>query len=326
MAIDYKVGTRLDFPFTRHRAKARAPRVPLITLLALGAAVILLPRDGAPPAAETQADQAYAAPSHLAASAAPAVAASGPVQPADLLDDPRVVAALSLKPLDWSHLSTKRYHPTAAPSTYKTPGDNETLASWSGDVGPGSGHLALTGAGLDSNAAALGFNADAAYAPGPVHFDLGVNGSQSGSWNALATGRFNAGKLTFTATRSESGTLNAGLSPGAIGASVTANSDIAAGLSLNAALNWSRSDGSADDTRSYQGGVAVTHDLGSDLKLVGSASITGSATDSWLATPLVSGSAGLQWAPGGGPALSAAVSDQIGSSYQLSMAAARSFN
>lgn len=42
--------------------------------------------------------------------------------------------------------------------------------------------------------------------------------------------------------------------------------------------------------------------------------------------PAVSGSAGLQWSPGGGSALSASISDQIGGSYHLSMAMARPFN
>lgn len=84
--------------------------------------------------------------------------------------------------------------------------------------------------------------------------------------------------------------------------------------------------GSADDTRSYSGGLDLSHDLASELKLVGSASVSGSGTDSWLAMPAVSGSASLQWSPGGGSALSASISDQIGGSYHLSMAVVRPFN
>jgi hypothetical protein len=331
LTTDCRAVTRRDFPLARRKAMSHMPRVPLAALLALAAALILLPRDGTAPASVSPAAHGQDAPARLTAAAtslksAPVTSAPKAVLPLDLLDDPRVVAALSLPHPDWQHLSTKRYHPAAASSTYKTPSGAETLANWDAKLGPGSGHLAITGTGLDSRAAALGFNAGAAYAPGPVHFDLGITGSQSGNWNALVTGRLSAGKLTFTASRSESGTLDAGLAPGQLAAGVAADSEIVAGLTLHGALNWSRSDGSADDTRSYQGGIAVSHDLGSELKLVGNASVSGSGTDTWLASPLVSGSAGLQWTPGGGPALSAAVSDQLGGSYQLSMAAARSFN
>jgi hypothetical protein len=287
---------------------------------------ILLPRNDAAPASARHPDHARAAAADFAAAAAPADPAAAAVMPLDLLDDPRIVAALSPPRPDWQHLSTKRSHPAPVLAARRAPGATETLANWSASLGPGSGHLTITGTGLDSRAAALDVNAGAAYAPGPLHFDFGVTGGQSGNWNALATGKLDAGKLTFTASRSESGTFDTGLAPGQLAAGVAANSDLLAGLSLHGALNWSHSDGSANDTRSYQGDISLSHDLGRELKLVSEAAISGSANDTWLVAPVVSGSAGLQWTPGGGPALSAAISDQLGSSYRLSMAAARPFN
>jgi hypothetical protein len=288
-----------------------------------------MPRSAAPPAETSPAapaPKATVATTPATPAAPPIDPMSEAVRPLNLLADPRVIAALSPPRPDWHRPTTKRPHPGGTPAARKTLGDSETLMKLNASLGPGSGHLAITGTGLNSHAAALGFNAGAAYKPGPVQFDLGLNGTQSGSWNALATGKLNAGKLTFTATRSESGSLETGLAPGQLAASVAANSDITAGLSLHGTLNWSRNDGSATDTRSYSGGIDLSHDLGTELKLIGNASVTGSGTDTWLAMPAVSGSAGLQWSPGGGPALSASISDQIGGSYHLSMAVARPFN
>jgi hypothetical protein len=317
----------LAFAEARPGAEERAPRMPVAPLLAFTAAILLVvPRSATPPA---EMSPAAPAPSPLVAAspAAPLIdPTSEAVRPLNLLADPRVVAALSPPRPDWHRPSTQRPHPGGTPAARKTLGDTETFMKLDASLGPGSGHLAITGTGLNSHAAALGFNAGAAYKPGPIQFDLGLTGTQSGSWNALATGKLDAGKLTFTASRSESGSLETGLAPGQLAASVATNSEILSGVTLHGALNWSRNDGSATDTRSYSGGIDLSRDLGTELKLIGNASVTGSGTDTWLAMPAVSGSAGLQWSPGGGPALSASISDQIGGSYHLSMALARPFN
>jgi hypothetical protein len=321
--------TRFVFAEARPRAGGRASRIPVAPLLAFTAAILLVvPRSATPPD-ETSPTLPAPAPKVPVAAvpAAPSVdPTSEAVQPFNLLADPRIVAALAPPRPEWHRPTTKRPHPGGTPAVRKTLGDTETLMKLDASLGPGSGDLTITGTGLNSHAAALAFNAGAAYKPGPIQFHLGLNGTQSGGWNALATGKLNAGKLTFTASRSESGSLETGLAPGQLAASVAANSEIVAGLSLHGTLNWSRNDGSATDTRSYSGGIDLSQDLGTELKLIGNASVTGSSTDTWLAMPAVSGSAGLQWSPGGGPALSASISDQIGGSYHLSMALARPFN
>jgi hypothetical protein len=319
--------SRLVLVEARPRARGRVPRIPVAPLLAFTAAIVLVvPRGVTSPAETSPAAPAPNAPVAVASATTPIGPMSEVVRPLKLLADPRFVAALSPPRPDWHRPTTKRPHPGGTPAARKALGDNETLMKLATSLGSGSGHLALTGTGLTSHAATLGFDAGAAYLPGPIRFDLGLTGSQSGNWNARAAGKLDAGRLTFTASRSESGSLETGLAPGQLAASVAGSSEIVAGLSLHGALNWSRHDGSATDTRSYSGGIDLSHDLGTELKLIGNASVAGSGTDTWLAMPAVSGSAGLQWSPGGGPALSASISDQIGGSYHLSMAVARPFN
>ena len=261
--------------------------------------------------------------------------------PMDLFDNPEIAAALAAiaqpgvnalappmsPPPDWNALVAAANHfSPPVPPAYRRPGNAETLASWTGDVGEGSAHLAVIGNNLLSNATWLGVQAGASYAPAPFAFGMDVNGDQSGAWNAAASSQVAAGVLKFAASGRFASNIRSLVGSGQVGGSVSVSSAISESLSLDGALNWSRGLTSNSDVRGYQGTARVSRALGSDVKLIGTATVSGGASNTWVAPPQVYGSAGVQWTPGGGPALSASISDQFGGDYRLAMGASRPFN
>lgn len=260
--------------------------------------------------------------------------------PLEMRSDPEIASALAaiaqsgadgLAPPphtapDWNRLAAGTLGVSRG-TTYRTAGNAETLATWGSDEGKRSARLAVTGNNLLSpTSAVLGVKAAASYVPGPYTVGLDWTGSQSGAWNGIASSQISAGNLKLGASGSFASSVTNLVGSGQVGGSVSASSAVTESLSLNGALNWSRGLTGTTDARGYTGTAQLSQPLGSDLKLVGTATVSGGVATIWAAPPQVLGNAGLQWTPSDGPAVSATVSDQLGGSYRLAMGANRSFN
>ena len=260
----------------------------------------------------------------------------------DLLGDPDVAAALAaiaragesgvdvLAPPapttpDWNKLAAADDNVPGGTRSYQTPGSGQaTLVSWNFATGDRSGHLAVTGANMLASAS-LGVNAGATLTPtGPVQLNVGLNGSENGAWNSLLSSQVALGKMKLTASGTYADKIGTQTDAGQLGYSVTAGSDLTDQLSVNGALNWSRADTSATDSRGYHGAVHLNRDLGSDLKLTGELGVSASGPQSWVLAPQGYATTGLQWAPGGSSVVSATLTDQSGT-YRLAAAAGHTF-
>jgi len=237
---------------------------------------------------------------------------------------------LSLPPPDapdWNQRAAEADGVASSERAYQTPGKGSaTLATWTYTGGSRSANVAMTGSNLASdNSATVGMNAGATLSPGPLQFNAGLGGSDSGAWNGLAGSQLALGSAKFIASTSLGGTIG---TPGSaqMGYAVSASNDVTDQVSVNGGLNWSR--GLTSDIGSWacQGALHVKHDLAGDLKAVGELGIAAGGPDCFEAQPQAHAMTGLQWTPGGGSAISASFIDPFNGTYTLATAASRPFN
>lgn len=96
-------------------------------------------------------------------------------------------------------------------------------------------------------------------------------------------------------------------------------------VTLDGGVSWAHAEARAADTGSYHGTIQMSRQLAQDLKLTGELGVSASGQDMWATPADPYGTTGLQWSPGGGPPISASLTDHADGEYSIATALNRQF-